>query len=84
MTVILISIIRSVSNVLIFFVLIAVLLSYFMSPSHPVRRFSDPLLERLLAPIRKFIPTLSGIDFSPLIFVVIVSVLERVLINVLT
>ena len=83
MTGILISIIRLIANVLIFGVLIAVLMTYFVRPTHPARRISDVILDKMLGPIRRIVPSLSGIDFSPLIFVVIVSILERVLINLL-
>ncbi|MBP1693317.1 MAG: uncharacterized protein H6Q37_1200 [Chloroflexi bacterium] len=57
-------------------VIIDVLLTYFMSPAHPVRRFLDRLVEPMLAPIRRVLPSTSPVDLSP-----IVLVLGLILIN---
>jgi YggT family protein len=70
---------------LIFLVIIAqVLVSYVLSPYHPVRTFLDRLVEPLLKPIRKVVPPLQMIDFSPLILIVLVQIIAFLLVSILS
>jgi len=49
-------------------VLGAVLISWFqLPPSNPVATFLHTLTEPLLGPIRRLLPDLGGLDFSPLV-----------------
>jgi len=50
-------------------VIIDVVLNYFMSPAHPVRRFLDKLVEPMLAPIRRILPSTGQVDFSPVVLI---------------
>lgn len=61
-------------------VIVQVVLSYFMSPYHPLRKSLDRLLQPLLAPIRRILPQTGPIDFSPLVLVVLVQIIARVLV----
>jgi YggT family protein len=70
------------SQVLTFLVLGYVILSYFMSPSHPVRSFVDRLVEPLLAPIRRFVPLIGMMDFSPVILIILVQFISGILVNI--
>ena len=46
----------------------AVVLSWIrLSPDNPIVRVVEALTEPVLAPIRKVLPDLGGIDFSPMI-----------------
>ncbi|GAP21143.1 YggT family protein [Leptolinea tardivitalis] len=65
-------------RVISFIVIIDVLLSYFMSPYHPVRSFLDKIVEPLLDPIRRVVPSMAGLDFSPVILIIILQVLESI------
>jgi YggT family protein len=75
------------SQVLIFIVLAHVILSYFMDPYHPVRAFIDRLVEPLLAPIRRWVPLVGMMDFSPVILILLVQfiawILTWILVNIL-
>ncbi|HEX7557105.1 MAG TPA: YggT family protein [Leptolinea sp.] len=71
-------------RVLSFVVIVDVLLSYFMNPYHPVRAFLDRIVEPLLNPIRRVMPTIAGLDFSPLVLIVILQILDSVLISLVT
>jgi YggT family protein len=62
-------------------ILAHIFLSYFMSPYHPVRERIDRLVVPFLAPIRRIIPAVGNIDFSPLILIIIVQLLGTILIN---
>lgn len=62
-------------------IILKVLLSYFMSPYHPVRQFVDRIVEPLLAPIRKILPPIATIDFSPLVLIIALQLIEMVLLR---
>ena len=70
--------------VLIFsWVLIAyVVLSYFMSPYHPIRITLSRIIEPLLTPIRKILPSTGAIDFSPFVLLILIQVVEFILLRV--
>lgn len=64
-------------------VIIYVILSYFMSPFHPVRQAIDRIVEPMLAPIRQLIPPVGGIDFSPIVLLLLVQLVGTVLVNLI-
>ena len=75
--------IQVVDQVISLLVIVYVVLSFFMSPYHPIRQTVDRLVEPLLAPIRKILPTMGMLDFSPLVLLILVQLLSTVLINAL-
>jgi len=61
-------------------VLIRVVFSFVSPfPTNPVSRFAWQVTEPVLAPIRRLLPPMSGIDFSPLVVWVIAIVLINLL-----
>jgi YggT family protein len=66
---------------IIILVIVHVILSYFMSPYHPVREAIDRVVEPMLTPIRRFVPPLGGLDFSPLVLILLVQLLGSLLIG---
>lgn len=60
-------------------VIVYAVLSYFMSPFDPIRQRIDKMVNPLLAPIRRFIPPVGMMDFSPLILIILVQVLDSLL-----
>jgi YggT family protein len=60
-------------------VLVSVILSYFMDPYHPVRRFLDRIVEPMLAPIRRIVPLIGMLDFSPLILIILIQLVGNLL-----
>jgi YggT family protein len=60
-----------------------VIMSYFVSPYNQVRMMVDNLVEPLLAPIRRVLPTMGMFDFSPLVLIILVQLITGVLINIL-
>ena len=70
-----ISVINTIISVLIFAIFIYVLLSFFLSPFHPVRRFIGSVVEPMLIPIRKLVPPIGGFDFSPLILIILLQII---------
>lgn len=75
----LIQVIDIISRILIILVIIDVVLSYFMSPFHPARVAIGKIVEPLLAPIRKIIPPVQMIDFSPIILIILIQVVDSIL-----
>jgi len=71
------------SQILILLVFISAILSWFMPPYHPVRAALDRLVEPMLAPIRRVLPTAGGFDFSPLILMVLIQLIDWVLTSIL-
>ncbi len=71
------------SQLVVLLVLVHVILSYFMSPYHPIRSFVDSLVEPLLAPIRRVVPLVGMFDFSPIILIILVQLIARVLVSLL-
>ena len=80
---ILILFINSLSQLLVLLVIVSVILSYFMDPYHPIRRAIDSVVEPLLAPIRRVVPLLGALDFSPLILILLLQVVSNLLIRFL-
>jgi YggT family protein len=72
-----------VAQILFWLVFISVILSYFMDPYHPIRRTLDSIVEPMLAPIRRVVPPIGMIDFSPLILLILIQLISNLLINLL-
>ena len=79
----LIQLIGAIQFILVLMVLASVILSYFMDPYHPVRRFLDRIVEPMLAPIRRIVPLVGMLDFSPLILIVLIQLLGNLLTRLL-
>ena len=79
----LITIINIVSQLLVLLVFISVILSYFMDPYHPIRRGVDNIVEPLLSPIRRVVPAVGMLDFSPLVLILLIQLLKSLLVTLL-
>jgi YggT family protein len=56
------------------------LLSWFrVGHYHPVARFLIQITEPLLAPLRRYIPPTGGLDFTPMVALFILWLVERLL-----
>ena len=79
----LIQLVNILSRLLTLLVIIDIVLSYFMSPYHSVRMALDRIVNPLLNPIRRIVPPVAMIDFSPLILIVLINIISTLLINLL-
>lgn len=75
----LIQLIYFISEALIILIIISVILSYVMDPYHPVRRWVDSIVQPLLTPIRRVVPPVAGLDFSPLVLIILIQLLANLL-----
>jgi YggT family protein len=66
-----------------FLVIAQAILSYFMDPYHPVRRWVDRLVSPLLAPIRRVVPPVGMVDFSPVVLIILIQIIDRILVRFL-
>jgi YggT family protein len=61
-------------------VLVAVILSWMqLPPYHPVVKFTRNLTEPALAPIRKILPPMGGLDLSPMVLLIGLQLLKGIL-----
>lgn len=80
---ILATLIGAIQQILILLVILSVIFSYFMDPYHPIRRGVDRLVEPLLTPIRRIVPLVGMLDFSPLVLIILIQVVASLLISLL-
>lgn len=74
----------------IFYVLllISILLSWIRpNPYHPVWgpiiRITRAVVDPVLNPIRRLVPPMGGLDFSPMVLLLIIRVLQQAIVNIL-
>ena len=52
-------------------------MSWFVSPDFPLRQWIDGIINQLLDPIRRFMPSFGMFDISPIILMLILQLLQR-------
>ncbi len=76
--------VQVLGNILYFALIARVLLSWVnLGPGNPLVVIVHQITEPILAPIRKVMPNLGMLDFSPMIAMILVFVVQRVLISLL-
>jgi YggT family protein len=60
-----------------------VVLTYFMDYYHPVRQAMERIVEPLLRPLRRILPTYGNLDFSPFVLIILVQLLSSIIIYIL-
>jgi YggT family protein len=75
--------IHRILQIMILVVIIQTILTYFLSPYHPIRQLIDRFVEPMLMPIRRVLPPLGMLDFSPLVLIILLEVIDSVLQRVL-
>ncbi len=74
-----VTIIDWVFRIVILVVVVDVILSFFMSPFDPIRWWLDSFVNPMLAPIRRFLPVIGGLDFSPILLIILLQVLDSII-----
>ena len=80
---ILINLVNFIEWILILLIFASVILSYFMDPYHPVRRGVDRIVEPMLSPIRRIVPLVGMLDFSPLVLIILIQLVSNLLVRLL-
>lgn len=76
-------IINAFAQIYVWIVIASILMSYFMDPYHPIRQGVDNLVRPLLDPIRRLVPPVGMIDFSPLVLIILIQVVSNLLVRFL-
>ena len=77
--------VNTVFGILELLIFARVLLSWLpVSPWNPIARWLRRIVDPILAPFRRLLPSFSGIDFSPLLALVTLYVLQQVIVSLLT
>ena len=79
----LVLLIRVVTETFVWVVIANSLLSFFLSPYHPVREALERIVAPFLNPIRNLMGNTGAIDFSPLVLILALEFLSRTLISIL-
>ncbi|OGO13628.1 MAG: hypothetical protein A2Y93_13510 [Chloroflexi bacterium RBG_13_68_17] len=79
----LIAAIQLITFALTLAVLADILVSFFLQPYHPVRRALDSFVGPMLAPIRRILPPVGMFDFSPMVLIILIQLLQEIIIRVL-
>jgi YggT family protein len=74
--------IQLVANGLTLLILVDIVVSFALAPWHPFRRTLDSWVSPLLAPIRRILPPVGMVDFSPVVLVILIQLAQEVLITV--
>ncbi len=81
--VVIVEVVHLAARLLTLVVIVNVFISYFLSPYHPVRQILNRFIEPLMAPIRRIVPPIGMIDFSPLVLIILIQVFEYVVTSLL-
>ena len=80
---ILISVILLLRSLLELLVIAYVILSYVMDYYHPVRRWVNSIVEPMLSPIRRVVPMVGMLDFSPIVLLILIRIISNLIIKFL-
>jgi YggT family protein len=75
-----------VHRVIQLFVLVIIaqaILSFFMDPFHPIRRTIDQIVNPFLMPIRGVLPPIANLDFSPIVLIILLQIVDTILTRLL-
>jgi YggT family protein len=68
-------------NIYIVIVIINSLLSFVLPPYHSVRVALERIVSPLLNPIRNVVPPIQMMDFSPMVLVIILVIVQNILVS---
>ncbi len=79
-----INIVNTAFHVLISLVIIRVLLSWVRhDPYQPIIKFVYDITEPVMRPFYKLVPVVGGIDFSPIIVIFVLTIVQRLVTQIL-
>lgn len=76
--------IQIIIQIVTFVVIAQAISTFFLPPYNPIREKLDRLVEPVLNPIRKVIPTIGNFDFSPVILIILLQVIEYLLLRLIS
>ena len=79
-----ITLIDYLTDILVILVIVDIFIGYFLDPYHPVRQALDSIVRPMLVPIQRLMPRTGMIDFSPMILIILISLIGRALVWVIS
>lgn len=70
-------------QVLTLIVILDAFSSFFLPPDNKVRQQLDRIVNPLLDPIRRIVPSINNLDFSPIILIVLIQIAEYLLLRII-
>ena len=64
-------------------VIIYTILTYFLTPFHPIREGLARFIEPLLTPIRRLLPQTAMLDFSPLVLIILLQIIDYIVVRLI-
>lgn len=64
--------IQTIGQILTIIIIIDAFLSFVVAPDNPIRSALGQILQPLYAPIRRFMPAMGGLDFSPIVLLLLI------------
>ena len=74
--------ISTAATIIYWIILINFILQFFLPPYHQAREILDRIVQPMLAPIRRLVPPTGGLDFSPMILLILVYLVRNLLITI--
>jgi len=71
------NLLHTIIQIFILLVIVQALLSFVMDPYHPIRQKINQIVDPFLQPIRRVVPPIANLDFSPLILIIILQLVDR-------
>lgn len=78
------TLIQVILQLLTFVVIVDAFSSFFLPPDNKVRELLGRIVNPLLNPIRKIVPPINNLDFSPIILIILIQVVELLLLRMIS
>lgn len=77
------SLIQLIFRLFTLIIIVDILVSFFLPPYNRFRQILDNIVNPLLDPIRRVVPPISNLDFSPVILLVAIQIIENIILRFL-
>jgi YggT family protein len=75
------NLLHMIIQIFILLVIVQALLSFVLDPYHPIRQKLNQIVDPFLQPIRRVVPPIANLDFSPLVLIIILQLLDGFLVR---
>ena len=76
-------VIRTLFDILTLLIIADALMSFILSPMHPIREALGRILNPIYAPVRRIVPPMGMMDFTPLVVLILIRVIEMILFSMI-
>jgi YggT family protein len=78
-----VTLIQALFQLLTIIIIVDAVVSFILSPYQPFRQFLDKLVNPMLEPIRRIVPPIMNMDFSPIILLLILQGIEYLILKII-